>query len=104
MTAVLLAAEHHWDCPNCVFTDVTYESQPHTRMHSCKGLRGLTAPMVPAGTKCKVEAIEREDYARREVVQKDGEGKVIMAVEVTRDEGTDLAVLAPCATLRGDED
>jgi hypothetical protein len=101
MTAVLLRAENRWECPNCVFTDITYTAEPHTRMHACKGLKGLTAPMVPAGTICKVEAVERADYVNKEVVQYDGERRPIMAVEVTRDEGTDLAVLAPCAALRG---
>lgn len=99
MTAILLQAEHHWVCPNCVFTDVTYEDQPHTRMHACRGLKGLTAPMVPDGTTCKTEAIERADYVGKEMVQYDGEHRPIMSVLVTRDEGTDLAVLAPCARL-----
>ena len=96
---ILLAPEQRWECPNCTATDVTHEAQPHTRFHSCRGLRGLTAPMVPAGTRCKVEAVEREDYVGRELVTVDGEGRPVMAVETTRDAGTDRAVFAPCATL-----
>jgi hypothetical protein len=57
----------------------------------------LTAPMVPAGTRCKVEAVERGDYVGRELVQTDGEGRPWMAVVTTRDDGQDCAVLAPTA-------
>lgn len=95
---VLLAAERRWECPNCSVTDVTHEAQPHTRFHACRGLRGLTAPMVPAGTRCKVEAVEREDYVGHELVQTDADGRPVMAVVTTRDDGTDVAVYAPCAT------
>lgn len=96
---ILLAAEQRWECPNCAFTDVTVTPEPHTRMHSCAGLKGLTAPMVPAGTRCKVQAREREDYVGSEMVHTDGDGRPFTAVEVTRDDGNDVAVLAPCATL-----
>ena len=70
---MLLVAERRWSCPNCDFTDVTTEAQPHSRFHACRGLKGLSAPMVPAGTRCKVEAREREDYVDAEHVQADGE-------------------------------
>ena len=98
MSLPLLTREHRWECPNCTVTDVTHEVQPHTRFHPCRGLRGLSAPMVPAGTRCKVEALEREDYVRGELVQTDGEGRPVMSVQTTRDDGTDLAVYAPTAT------
>jgi hypothetical protein len=60
--------------------------------------------MVPDGVNAKVEAVERDDYIGREMVTLDGDGRPIMRVETTRDEGTDVAVFAPCATatLRGD--
>jgi hypothetical protein len=32
------------------------------------------------------------------MVQTDGDGRPFMRVEVTRDDGNDVAVLAPCAT------
>jgi hypothetical protein len=57
--------------------------------------------MVPAGTACKVEAREREDYIGAEMVQTDGEGRPVMSVVTTRETGTDCAVLAPCAVMRG---
>lgn len=94
--------EHHWECPNCTATDVTRDAGPHTRFHTCRGLRGLTAPMVPAGTKARVSAHEREDYIGRDVVQTDGEGRPVMAIVTTRDDGQDVTVLAPCATSRSD--
>lgn len=97
----VLSSEHRWSCPNCTRTDVTYEAEPHTRFHACQGLRGLTAPMVPDGTRCKVEAVEREDYiGRTQVAQLDGEGRAISAVVTTREDGNDTAVLAPCAVGR----
>ncbi|HEX5997504.1 MAG TPA: hypothetical protein VFY84_20390 [Jiangellales bacterium] len=98
MGVFMLANERRWECPNCPATDVTHEAQPHTRFHACRGLRGLTAPMVPAGTRCKVEAVERGDWVGRELVQTDGEGRPVMAVVTVRDEGNDVAVYAPTAT------
>jgi len=94
----VLTSEHRWQCPNCDLESVTHEPAPHTRFHTCRGLRGLTAPMVPAGIRCKVEAHEREDYVGKEMVQTDGEGRPVMSVVTTRDDGQDCAVLAPCAT------
>ncbi len=98
---LLQPPEHRWVCPNCPATDVTREAQPHTRFHSCRGLRGLTAPMVPSGQRCKVEAVMREDYVNGDLVQLDGEGRPVMAVVTTRDDGNDVAVYAPTATARG---
>jgi len=55
--------------------------------------------MVPAGTRCKVETHDREDYVGKDVVQTIPEtGRPVMAVTVTRDDGEDRAVYAPCAT------
>lgn len=102
MTVFALSAEQRWSCPNCTLEQVTHETQPHTRFHACRGLRGLTAPMVPAGTRCKVEAMERQDYVGREIVQTDGEGRPMMSVVTTRDDGTDVAVLAPTAAVGSD--
>jgi hypothetical protein len=99
MGVFALASERRWGCPNCDHTDVTHEAQPHTRFHNCPGLAGLSAPMVPAGTRCKVEAIERGDYVGSELVQTDGNGRPVMSVATTRDDGNDVAVYAPTATL-----
>jgi len=92
--------EHRWECPNCDHTHVTRETAPHTPFHPCRGLRGgLTSPMVPAGTRAKVEAREREDYIGNELVQLHN-GRPVMSVVVTRDDGQDCAVFAPTARAR----
>lgn len=97
---LLSVPEQHWVCPNCTLTEVTHEVQPHTRFHSCQGLKGLTAPMIPEGMKAKVSAVEREDYVGTDLPQYDGEGKPIMAVVTTRDDGQDCSVLAPTAVAK----
>lgn len=94
---VLLTPIHDWYCPNCGKTDQTQELQPHSRFHTCPKLRGLTAPMLPAGTSAKVEAVERADYVGSEKVTTDENGRPVMAVVTTRDNGQDRAVFAPLA-------
>jgi hypothetical protein len=56
--------------------------------------------MVPVGTRCKVEAVEREDYINGDLVQVDGDGRPVMSVITTRDDGQDCTVYAPTATAR----
>jgi hypothetical protein len=92
----MLANERHWSRPNCDQTAVTHHGETN-RFHPCRGMKGLTAPMVPAGIRCKVEAVQREDYIAGDLVQTDGEGRPVMAAVVTRDDGTDVAVYAPTA-------
>lgn len=103
MNVPMLSRESRWECPNCDFTDVTYEPRPHSRMHACRGLRGLSCPMVPAGTRCKIEARDRDDYVNGDLVQTDGEGRPVMSVVTTRDDGQDCTVYAPCATATMEE-
>lgn len=95
MIPTLLAFERHWSCPNCDLTDVTRRADEHSRFHACPGLKGLTAPMVPAGTRAKVEARVREDYLNGDIVDRDDDGRPIMSVITTRDEGEDCTVYAP---------
>jgi len=103
---LLASPEQHWVCPNCTVTAVTHlpPDAAASQFHPCRGLKGITAPMVPAGTKAKVEALEREDYTNGDHVTRDGDGRPVMAIETTRDDGTDRAVFAPVATasVRGD--
>jgi hypothetical protein len=94
---VLLAGVRDWVCPNCATTDRT-DARVGNRFHACAGLKGITAPLVAAGVRVKVEAREREDYVGRDMVQTDGDGRPVMSVVTTRDDGEDVAVLAPCAT------
>lgn len=94
----ILTPERRWECPNCTEVTVTHEARPHTPFHPCRGLSGLAAPFVAAGTKAKVEAVERGDYVGREQVQTDSDGRPIMAVVTTTDDRQDCAVFAPTAT------
>ncbi len=100
MTVPLLRPEQHWYCPSCNLTDVTHHpaNQVVTRMHSCAGLRGLTAPMVLAGHRAEHRLVEREDYIGTEDVRLDGEGRPTMAIVTMRDDGNDTTVFAPTAT------
>jgi len=97
----LLTPVHHWYCPNCRVTDVTHEPRPHTRMHTCSKLRGLTAPLLLAGTKAKVTVTEREDYVGDELVATDANGRPVQSVITERDDGQDVAVYAPTASMTG---
>lgn len=92
----ILSARRDWECPNCSLRDATFEAQPHTRYHNCAGLHGLSAPMVPVGTRCEVRAVVREDYVGTEDVTYDENGRPISAVETVREDGNDVAVYAPC--------
>lgn len=97
MNVPILAVERRWYCPNCDTTDVTRRADAHTQMHPCHGMRGFLAPMLEVGVQGKVEAKVREDYVGTEDVRLDDNGRPIMAIETTRDEGTDLVVFAPTA-------
>jgi hypothetical protein len=97
----ILVRETRWNCPNCQTRDVTHEAQPHTRFHTCPGLKGLTAPLVEFGTDCQVRAVEREDYIGTDTPTLDGEGRPVSAVETVRADGSnDVAAFAGCADVR----
>lgn len=94
----ILDAERRWSCPNCTATAVTRGEG--TRFHPCAGLAGLLAPMVLDGVRCEVRAVLREDYVSGEDVRLDDNGRPVMAVTVTRDDGQDRVVYAPAAHVR----
>jgi hypothetical protein len=99
--SVLLTAEREWTCPNCTVRARTTRPDAPIPYHACKSakLRGLlTVPLVPAGVSAKVEAVERADYVNGDMVQTDAEGRPVMSIITTRDDGQDCAVLAPAAT------
>lgn len=97
----LLHAMVEWECPNCDVTDRTAPLPPGaSRFHTCAGLHMLTAPLVRAGTRCKVEAVERGDYLGTEIQRRGDDGKPYMSVRTTRDDGTDVAVNAGLAQAR----
>jgi len=96
--SLTISAVTEWHCPNCGARDQTNEARPHTRMHTCPKLHYLSAPMVQAGTSAKVEAKEREDYVGGETPFIAPNGRPIMSIVTTRDNGTDARVFAPVAT------
>jgi hypothetical protein len=100
--AMLLYAETRWECPNCPATHLTKIAGPHVPYHPCPGLLGILAPYVAAGTRCRVQAVEREDYVAGEYgVRYDAAGRPIMSVVTERWDGSnDCAVLAPTARAR----
>lgn len=86
-----------WECPRCDVTDRTPASVPN-RWHMCRGLVGLQAPLVRAGSGARLVAVEREDYVGGEMVQTDGYGRPIMMVKTERPDGSyDAVVYAPTA-------
>lgn len=100
----VLTPTQRWSCPNCKQTSITHEQQPHTRYHTCAGLKGLAAPMVREGTRVKISAVEREDYIGTEKVQTNAEGRPVMAVVTEREDGSnDVSVFAPTATGKAEE-
>ena len=101
MTGMLLDTWQDWSCPNCDVTDTTRPLPAGaSRFHTCAGLHLLTAPLIRAGTRCKVTAEERDDYLNGETQARGDDGKPYMAVVTTRDDGDDRAVNAGLATAR----
>jgi hypothetical protein len=97
----LLTVMVDWSCPNCTVTARSAPLPPGTRkFHTCPGLHMLTAPLVEAGTRCKVTAEERQEYLGREIQATGDDGRPYMAVRTTRDDGCDLAVNAGLAQAR----
>jgi hypothetical protein len=96
------AAVRLWNCPSCQATAGTADNQPGTPMHVCKGLAGLTVPLVPVGDRSVHRINMREDYVNGDDVQTDGDGRVVMSVTTEHADGhTDCTVFAPCATASG---
>lgn len=86
-----------WYCPRCkIEAEATGQG---TALHKCATLAGLSVPLVPYGVSAKIEAHEREDYVGSENVRYNDEGRPIMAVVTTRNDGQDCTVYAPTAQL-----
>lgn len=100
MSIPILGGPANFECPNCTSTLSLPQTPTKPVLHPCRGLKGLLAPMVSAGTPCKVEAIQRDDYIGKDIPHYDGEGRPIMSVVTTRDDGTDCQVMVPTATAR----
>lgn len=89
-----------WYCPACGKTDQT--TPKPNRFHNCPKMGGLTTPLVRKGVSAKLERVMRQDYVAGEKVQTDDEGRPVMAIVTTRDNGQDTTVFAPTATATGD--
>lgn len=90
-----------WSCPNCQMTTVTHDAA--IPFHPCKGLQGITAPLVRAGVRAQVYTREREDYIGKEKVQMHN-GRPVMSIVTERDNGQDLVLFAPTAAGVGTND
>ena len=93
----MLFGPTRYECPNCTATVTLVRMATKPVLHTCAGLHGILAPLVPAGTACKIEANDRDDYVAGELVQTDDRGRPIMSVTTTRDDGQDTVVYAPTA-------
>ena len=60
----------------------------------------MSTPMVEAGVKAELIAVEREDYEGGDTknLQRDDRGRPIMSIITKRDEGQDVVVFAPVAS------
>ena len=102
MHGVPLSVERSWECPNCAHVRVTTTAEEHVVIHRCAGLSGLTAPLVPSGTDCRVVRQDREDFLGRDIPQVDDDGRPAMAVVTEYADGRrDCTVLAPLAVGGG---
>jgi hypothetical protein len=95
---VLEVPPRRWHCPACLHEDVTREARPHSRMHDCPAMGGLSVPMLPAGARARLVAHEREDYVGAERVRLDNNGRPVMQVVTEHADGrVDATVYAPTA-------
>lgn len=83
-------------CPECPSTLKLPGVGKSPVLHRCSGHGGMLLPMVPAGIKAKVTVVEREDYIGSERPRMH-EGRPIMAVTITREDGEDRVIFAPTA-------
>lgn len=93
-----LIPETHWVCASgCPAHEVTRIAEPHSRFHACPAEGGLTMPLVEQGARVKLTVAEREDYIGKEEGVTMRDGRPVMSVITTRDDGEDVAVYAPTA-------
>lgn len=88
-----------WECRSCPAAARTVDDK--IPMHTCRYGTGVMTPLVRQGTAAKIEVVERQDYVGDERVLLDHNGRPIMSVVTTRDDGQDCSVFAPTAHIRG---
>lgn len=98
---ILESPEQRWECPSCDLQQLTRRRDVHTEFHHCRGLAGLWAPMVAAGTHAEHRPVEREDYIGCDLVQLDGNGRPVMSVVTVTDERQDCTIYAPTSAASG---
>lgn len=103
MAAVLLAPSQAYTCQFCWYAEeappvAVRPGETAQRFHPCPAQGGLTTPLKPAGVRCRVRAVDRDDYVGREIVQRGRDGQQPMAFVTDRDDGNDCVALAPMAT------
>lgn len=97
-TTLLKPPVHNWACPSCGGTDRTQRAEPHTQMHECKALRGLTVPYVEV-----YKLDDKPDGQHRVLMREDYVGDsgmpATMAVQTDHGDGSnDRTVFAPTAS------
>ncbi len=97
----ILSRVREYYCPSCHMTEHAEVPLRGMRMHTCPKMGYLTTPLLPVGVKAKHERHEREDYIGHEKVRLDADGRPVMSITTTRDDGQDCTVFAPTATARG---
>lgn len=98
---MLLDTRREWWCPNCTVTAVTHDvtltksGAVRTQYHECRGLGGVSAPMLERNERAHVYAVVREDYVGKEKgLRYDAKGRPIMAVHKVTDD-TDSCTVFP---------
>jgi len=101
MPAVLLDTYTDWECHECSFTERTRPIPPGAvRMHICAGLHDLSAPLVKAGSDCKLVALERQEYLGDEIQATGDDGRPYLGISTVYADGhNDLVVNAPVARI-----
>jgi hypothetical protein len=93
---LLIEAWEDYSCPNCYVRERIRPLPPNAvRMHVCAGLKGLTAPLVLAGSDCKVIAVEREDFLNGEIQAAGDDGRPYMAIRTEYADGHNDVVVNP---------
>lgn len=88
-----------WSCPRCTEMARTVDSK--LPMHRCVGMAGLLVPLTREGEKTHQVAVDREDYVNGEDVQRDANGRPVMAVQTHHHDGSaDCTIYAPAAGIK----
>jgi predicted RNA-binding Zn-ribbon protein involved in translation (DUF1610 family) len=88
-----------WQCPSCG-KETRVSSSYGLVTHQCPKLGGMVTPYVRKGESAKHEIVMRQDYVGDEKVQTDDQGRPVMAIQTTRDQGQDVIVFPPTVTGR----